>query len=128
MLKETHTEADVDPAIYPDDARILFHDRRHHLHFNQQSSRAIDMSASHKALILESKGTPFILGTRPTPKPGQGELLVRIVAAALNPVDRYMQDTGFLVPSYPIVCGGDAAGIVEEVGEGVQGFAKGDRV
>lgn len=57
-------------------------------------------------------------------------MLVKIVATGLNRLDGMMQATGFLVQPdhWPIICGWDASGIVEEIGEEVVGFKKGDRV
>ncbi|MFF7189491.1 NADP-dependent oxidoreductase [Streptomyces sp. NPDC008222] len=67
------------------------------------------------------------------PSPGPGQLLVAVRAAGVNPVDwklrgglRRPGDTG--EPSFPVVLGSEVAGIVEEVGEGVTGFAAGDAV
>jgi NADPH:quinone reductase-like Zn-dependent oxidoreductase len=67
------------------------------------------------------------------PSPGPGEVLVAVRAAGVNPVDwklrsgyRRPGDTGS--PEFPVVFGSEAAGVVEEVGEGVTGFAVGDAV
>ncbi|MFJ8721653.1 NADP-dependent oxidoreductase [Streptomyces sp. NPDC004166] len=67
------------------------------------------------------------------PAPGRGELLVAVRAAGVNPIDwklrsgfRRPGDTG--TPEFPVVFGSEAAGVVEEVGEGVTGFAIGDAV
>ena len=60
--------------------------------------------------------------------PGKGELLVKVKAAALNPVDWKMAAAGFLVSSYPIVLGCDLAGVVEAIGDGVADFKVGDAV
>ncbi|KZT00564.1 GroES-like protein [Laetiporus sulphureus 93-53] len=84
--------------------------------------------AQQKALLLTSKQGPFAVGTVPIPKPGPGEILVRIQATALNPVDWKIQAYGFRIENFPAVLGGDIAGTVEELGEGVTGFVKGDRV
>jgi len=81
-----------------------------------------------KALFLQSKQGPFVVETTDVPKPGPGEILVKIKAAALNPVDWKIQKYAFYVENYPAILGGDAAGDVEEVGEGVTGYSKGDRV
>jgi NADPH:quinone reductase len=62
---------------------------------------------------------------RPTPRPGQ--LLVRNEAIGLNFIDTY-QRSGLYPMRYPAVLGGEAAGVVEAVGEGVAGFKPGDRV
>ncbi|THU82645.1 GroES-like protein [Dendrothele bispora CBS 962.96] len=66
-----------------------------------------------------------LLGHRDT-----GEILVKVEASALNPVDWKVQDYGLFIPdeSYPAILGLDVAGEVEDVGEGVSGFKKGDRV
>ncbi|KAL5486253.1 hypothetical protein ACEPAI_7299 [Sanghuangporus weigelae] len=84
--------------------------------------------AEQKALILDKPHGEFSVGTRPIPKPGPGELLVKVHATALNPVDCAIRDHNIIVNDYPAVLGYDSAGTVEEIGEGVEGFAKGDRV
>jgi len=65
----------------------------------------------------------------PTPEPGPDEILVRIHAASVNPIDTYVREGG-VEPAggLPHVGGADMAGVVEAVGEGVEGFAAGDRV
>ncbi|KAJ3966172.1 chaperonin 10-like protein [Lentinula raphanica] len=82
-----------------------------------------------KALVLEKAKTPFVLSSIPIPKPGAGEIVVKVLACALNPVDAAVQAIDIIpnVP-YPAVLGLDVAGDVEEVGEGVEGYVKGDRV
>ena len=87
------------------------------------------MSRQQKALFLQSKfADNFVLGTAPIYKPGPGELLVKNKAASLNPVDWKVQKHGMFVEHYPAIVGVDIAGDVEEVGEGVASFSKGDRV
>ncbi|KAG1876340.1 chaperonin 10-like protein [Suillus subluteus] len=86
------------------------------------------MSPQQKALFLTQKQGKFELGSRSIPSPGTGQLLVKIQSAALNPVDHKIQDTSMFVTNYPAILGTDIAGIVEELGEGVENFRKGDRV
>lgn len=86
------------------------------------------MSSEHQALFLESKFAKFTLKPKKTPQPGPGELLVKIEVAGLNPIDWKIQKYGIYLEDYPLILGNDVAGIVEEVGQGVSGFAKGDRV
>jgi NADPH:quinone reductase len=62
---------------------------------------------------------------RPSPRPGQ--VLVRNEAIGLNFIDTY-QRSGLYPMRYPAVLGGEAAGVIEAVGEGVTGFKPGDRV
>jgi NADPH:quinone reductase-like Zn-dependent oxidoreductase len=81
-----------------------------------------------KALFLQSKQGKFAVGLHSIPKPGKDDLLIQVYSAALNPVDYKIQEHGFFVEKYPAVLGEDIAGIVDEVGEGVRNFVKGDRV
>ena len=60
------------------------------------------------------------------PEPGDGEVLVEIEAAAVNPVDAKIRAGSD--PEAPKTTGSDLAGVVSEVGEGVAGFEAGDRV
>ncbi|KAF9037648.1 chaperonin 10-like protein [Panaeolus papilionaceus] len=81
-----------------------------------------------KALFLESKQGDFVLREAPIPQPGTGQLLIKIKATGLNPIDWKIQKFGVYVEQYPAILGSDIAGDVEEVGEGVTEFNKGDRV
>ncbi|MGO9241271.1 MAG: quinone oxidoreductase family protein [Bryobacteraceae bacterium] len=63
----------------------------------------------------------------PAPKPAAGEALVKIHAAGVNFIDIYFR-TGLYKAEPPVVLGLEGAGVVEEIGEGVTGFAPGDRV
>ncbi|EPQ55103.1 GroES-like protein [Gloeophyllum trabeum ATCC 11539] len=85
--------------------------------------------SSQKALFLQGPQGSFVVGDKPVPSPGEGDLLIKVDAAALNPLDWKIQKgfTGF-VDDFPAVLGADLAGTVVEVGEGVTHFAKGDRV
>jgi NADPH:quinone reductase-like Zn-dependent oxidoreductase len=86
-----------------------------------------------KAARLHAYGDPseFKYDDVPTPAPGPGEVLVRIAASSLNPVELYLRQ-GYLakmIPlSLPAILGIDLAGTVEAVGPGVAGYAAGDRV
>ncbi|KAG6852873.1 hypothetical protein C0991_008453 [Blastosporella zonata] len=82
----------------------------------------------HKALYLDAKCGNFVLGYNDTPKPSTGELLVKIEAVGLNPVDWSIQKWGLFVENFPAILGTDTAGTVVQVGPGVTNFAVGDRV
>ncbi|KAI0754147.1 GroES-like protein [Daedaleopsis nitida] len=84
--------------------------------------------AQQKALSLESKCGQFVVKTIEVPKPGAGEVLVRVEATALNPLDWKVQALGLVVEKYPAVLGFDAAGTIVEIGQDVSSFAVGDRV
>jgi alcohol dehydrogenase len=86
-----------------------------------------------RAFVLKRYGGPehTALTDVPGPSPREDELLVRVQAAGLNPVDFKTRAGGLrIIRSYPlpIVMGNELAGIVEAVGSGVTRFAKGDRV
>jgi NADPH:quinone reductase-like Zn-dependent oxidoreductase len=67
----------------------------------------------------------------PEPKAGPGEVLVRVLAAGINPVDWKIREGWLkehLPHAFPLVPGWDVAGTVEEIGEGMSRFRKGERV
>ncbi|WP_121822662.1 NADPH:quinone reductase [Halostella salina] len=64
----------------------------------------------------------------PRPEPGQGEVLIAVEAAAVNPVDTYFREGSYQPAELPMTPGSDFAGEVTAVGEGVDGFEPGDRV
>ena len=84
-----------------------------------------------KAIQVQQFGGPEVLELKeiPTPKPGRGEVLVKVKAAGVNPYDSYMRAGTYAIkPQLPYTPGSDAAGIVEAVGEGVTKVKPGDRV
>lgn len=83
-----------------------------------------------KALLLEEKGSwkDMQIGEIDTPELQEGELLVRVKAAGLNPVDYKTGENGYPGWAYPHVLGLDVAGTVEKVGPGVEGFSTEDHV
>src|SRR5688500_19195760 len=69
------------------------------------------------------------LAELPEPAPGPGELLVRVRACAINfPDVLIIEDKYQLKPPRPFAPGGEIAGEVEAVGDGVEGWAVGDRL
>ncbi|WP_026554629.1 NADP-dependent oxidoreductase [Arthrobacter sp. 35W] len=86
-----------------------------------------------KAISYASYGDPSVLeyGDLPMPKVGPGSVLIRVKAAAVNPVDWKIMG-GYLDPlmdiSFPAVPGWDVSGIIERVGIDVPEFAPGDEV
>lgn len=84
-----------------------------------------------RALHLRASGEPPMLAELPLPDPGPGEVLVRVVAAGLNPLDNHIADGALeqmMEHRYPLVLGRDASGVVEIVGDGVRDIAVGDEV
>jgi NADPH:quinone reductase-like Zn-dependent oxidoreductase len=86
-----------------------------------------------KAIVVHQYGGPEVLKYEDYPDPvaGQGEVLVRVAAASVNPID-YKRRAGLTKDFYPIqfpgLIGVDIAGTVVSNGPGVEGFAIGDRV
>ena len=83
---------------------------------------------TQKALVLPAKCADYVTRSVPVPRPSPGQLLVKIHAAALNPIDWKIQSYNIFVTKYPAILGSDGAGIVKKVGEGVTSVAVGDRV
>ena len=84
-----------------------------------------------KAAFLEQTGGPEVIqyGDLPRPTPQQGEILVRVAAVALNPIDTYIRSGAVKTPlPKPFIPGCDLAGRVEAVGPGVKRYKPGDRV
>lgn len=84
-----------------------------------------------KAIRVHGFGGPDELKLEevPDPKAAQGQVLVRVYAAGVNPVDTYIRSGAHVVkPSLPYTPGMDAAGVIEAVGEGVTRVRTGDRV
>jgi NADPH2:quinone reductase len=84
-----------------------------------------------KAAFYDTTGGPEVIqyGEHPRPTPQQGEVLVRVGAAALNPIDTYIRAGVVNMPlPKPFIPGCDLAGSVEAVGPSVHRFKPGDRV
>lgn len=84
-----------------------------------------------KAIVVHEFGAPEVMKLEefPTPKAGAGQAVVRVHAAGVNPFDTYMRAGTYAIkPQLPYVPGGEAAGVVESIGEGVTKFKPGDRV
>jgi len=84
-----------------------------------------------KAIRIHEYGGPSVqkLEEIADPKPGAGELLVRVKAAGVNPVDAYMHSGNYArKPPLPYTPGQDGAGEIEAVGADVSDFKSGDRV
>jgi NADPH:quinone reductase len=84
-----------------------------------------------KAIRVNEFGGPEVLRLEevPTPQPGPGELLVRMHAAGVNPVETYIRaGTYARLPQLPYTPGNDGAGVVEQIGADVTEFKSGARV
>lgn len=82
-----------------------------------------------QAIQVKKTGGPEVLDLVdiPTPKPKPGEVLVHVAASGVNFIDTYFRE-GRYPAELPFIPGQEAAGVVEQLGEGVTGFAVGDHV
>jgi NADPH:quinone reductase-like Zn-dependent oxidoreductase len=86
-----------------------------------------------KAVVVHQYGGPEVLKWEeyPDPVPGAGEVLVRVAATSVNPID-YKRRAGLTKDFYPMkfpgLIGVDIAGTVVKIGPGVEGFSVGDQV
>jgi NADPH:quinone reductase-like Zn-dependent oxidoreductase len=86
-----------------------------------------------KAIVVHQYGGPEVLKFEDYPDPvlGSGEVLVRVAAASVNPIDykrRAGLTKGFYPMHFPSLIGVDVAGTVVKIGPGVDGFSVGDQV
>src|SRR5436305_11875500 len=84
-----------------------------------------------KAAAIHRYKQPVVIVDLPKPSPGPGDLLVKMRAASVNPVDFKIRDGGvktLIRYSFPLILGNDLAGEVEAVGPGVTRFKPGDAV
>lgn len=84
-----------------------------------------------KAIRVKEFGAPEVLRLEEVAdlEPAQGRVLVRVAAAGINPVETYIRSGKYArLPQLPYTPGGDGAGTIERVGEGISNFSVGERV
>jgi NADPH:quinone reductase-like Zn-dependent oxidoreductase len=83
-----------------------------------------------KAIVIHQFGGPEVLKYEdaPRPEPKEGEILIRTMAAGVNPVDAYIRSWRFRDGNPPFIPGMDVAGVVEKTGAKVTKFKVGDPV
>ena len=78
-----------------------------------------------RAAVIREFGAPdiFRIEDVATPRPGPGNVLIKILAAGVNRFDQYIRESS-VVPElrFPHILGADAAGEIADVGERVEGF------
>src|ERR1700751_3483114 len=77
--------------------------------------------------VTEYGATPAVAEV-PTPEPGPGQVLIRLRAAGMNPMDRALASGAWkpMPATFPMVLGVDGAGVVEQLGPGASRFSVGD--
>ncbi|WP_406494117.1 NADP-dependent oxidoreductase [Streptomyces sp. NBC_00846] len=91
------------------------------------------MVKTYRAVQFTEYGGPEVLRVveREVPRPGPGKVLVEVRAAGVNPLDWKLRSgavAATMPVEFPAVPGGDVAGVVRDVGEGVSDFVAGDEV
>jgi NADPH2:quinone reductase len=84
-----------------------------------------------KAILAREFGGPDVLKLEDVPDPsaGRGQVRVKIHAVGVNPYDTYMRSGAYAIkPDLPYTPGADAAGVIDQIGDGVTAFKPGDRV
>ncbi|MBK5959835.1 alcohol dehydrogenase [Rhodoplanes elegans] len=81
-----------------------------------------------RAMVLERPGTPLVLRERPVPRPGPGEVLLRVAACGVCRTDLHVVDGELTHPTLPVVPGHEIVGRVLAVGDGVAGFHTSQRI
>jgi NADPH2:quinone reductase len=84
-----------------------------------------------RAIVVSEYGASPVVTDLPEPQPGPGQLLIKVEAAGMNPMDRKVADGDYkdtMPATFPMVLGADVAGVVEAVGDGATRFSPGDEV
>ncbi len=84
-----------------------------------------------KAIQVHEFGAPEVMKIEeiPDPKAGEGQLVIQVHAAGVNPFDTYVRSGAYAIkPPLPYTPGTDAAGVVETIGKGVHGYSPGTRI
>ena len=94
--------------------------------------RAESIKPIMKAIVIHEYGGPNVLKYEdvPRPEPKGDQILVRVVAAGVNPVDGMIRSGMFANEkrAFPVILGGEVAGVVEKVGSKITKFKAGDPV
>jgi NADPH2:quinone reductase len=83
-----------------------------------------------KAICIHTFGEPEVMQLEevPDPQPGPGQVVVRVHAVGVNPVETYIRSGIYPKPPTPYTPGNDGAGVITAIGPEVKGVAVGDRV
>lgn len=83
-----------------------------------------------RAVIVREFGDVPVVAEVPAPQPGPREVLIKLRAAGMNPMDRTLASGDWrpMPATFPMVLGADGAGVVVGIGEGTTLFSAGDKV
>jgi NADPH2:quinone reductase len=100
-------------------------------HYSTLVSKLEMLEPIMKAAYLERTGPPEVIeyGDLPTPEPKSGEVLIKVAAVSVNPIDTYIRSGMVAMPlPMPYIVGCDVAGVVDKVAAGCRRYKVGDRV
>src|SRR6187549_2421087 len=103
------------------------HTKQHRLCGRASGEEAATMAQRVRGVVALGKGAPVTIETVLVPDPGPGEAVVKVQACGVCHTDLHYREGG-INDDYPFLLGHEAAGIVEQVGEGVTEVAPGDFV
>src|SRR4051794_26222599 len=140
VADEREQEAGAGAVLFEDAGRGGLHLRRHYISLSMVEV-AISLCTHHvtikeirmRAIALNSPDTaPALRDDLPSPAPADNEVLVRVHASSVNPVDNSIA-AGMLAKmgleyEYPVVLGRDYAGVIDQVGEAVSNYKTSDHV
>ena len=88
------------------------------------------MTETMRAMVATAPSADFSIAKLPVPEPGPGQVLVRILASGVNPLDEKIHagEAAHARHPLPAVLGLDLAGVLEAIGPGVTRFRAGDQV
>ena len=83
-----------------------------------------------RAVTVSQFGSQPVVSDVPKPKPGPGQILIKVRAAGVNPMDRSLASGAWkpMPVTFPFILGSDVAGVVDEIGTGESRFHRGDEV
>jgi propanol-preferring alcohol dehydrogenase len=88
----------------------------------------MQIPSTMRAMVLEAQGQPLRLMEIPVPRPGPGQVLVRVHACGVCRTDLHIVDGDLKEPRLPLILGHQIAGSVVQAGEGAARFARGQRI
>lgn len=83
-----------------------------------------------RAVVVNRYGEAPVVADVPTPRRGPAQILIKLAAAGMNPMDRTLASGDWrpMRATFPMVLGADEAGVIDAVGEGTARFSAGDNV
>lgn len=101
-----------------------------HMEETADAATTAEATDGNMKAVSQELGSPDVLRlvSLPTPEPGVSQILIRVHAAGVNPIDGLNRQTGAFVGNPPFVLGWDVSGTVAAVGLGVTLFKPGDEV